>query len=259
MNDIGNEFHEILGMLKEYINYQKVCGVDYAPVENNGYRDNSAEQYLDMDDTLARELHNIKPRLPKAREDEDMNKETKLSGLKQELEGCTRCKLADNRTTLVLGEGSLDAKLVFVGEAPGRDEDVSGRPFVGRAGKLLTKIIQAMGLRREDVYIMNIVKCRPPENRNPAEDEISQCEPFMLRQIQIIKPKIICTLGTFSSQQLLGTKTPISKLRGKFHNYHGVKLMPTFHPAFLLRNASKKREVWEDMQMIMKEYGEKGG
>jgi DNA polymerase len=152
----------------------------------------------------------------------------------------------------VFGEGSIGAKLVFVGEAPGEEEDNQGRPFVGRAGQLLTKIISAMGLAREDVYICNILKCRPPGNRNPKEDEIANCEPFLVKQLEAINPEIICALGTFAAKTLLRSESPISAIRGKFHNYHGRKLMPTYHPAYLLRNPDAKKLVWEDVQKIMK-------
>lgn len=177
-----------------------------------------------------------------------------LEIIRKEVEGCTRCRLHKTRTRAVPGEGRGDARLVFIGEGPGRDEDIQGRPFVGKAGQLLTRIIEAINLKREDVYITNIVKCRPPENRNPREDEIKACESYLQRQLDIIKPKIICALGTFAAQALLGSEIPISRLRGKFHTYRNIKLMPTYHPAYLLRNPSEKRAVWEDMQMIQKEY-----
>jgi uracil-DNA glycosylase family 4 len=167
---------------------------------------------------------------------------------------CRRCKLHESRTHIVFGKGNPQARLVFVGEGPGRDEDLQGEPFVGLAGQLLTKIIQAMRLTREEVYITNIVKCRPPENRNPQPDEIAACRPFLQEQLRIIKPRIICALGTFAAQTLLQTDQKISALRGRFHDYRGMALMPTYHPAFLLRNPSFKRDVWEDMKKIMREY-----
>jgi DNA polymerase len=175
-----------------------------------------------------------------------------LAGVREELGECTRCPLHRSRRNLVFGEGSAGAKLVFVGEAPGEEEDNQGRPFVGRAGQLLTKIIDAMGLKREDVYICNILKCRPPGNRNPKEDEIATCEPFLMKQIEAINPEIICALGTFAAKTLLRTESPISAIRGKFHDYHGRKLMPTYHPAYLLRNPDAKKLVWDDVQKIMK-------
>ena len=175
-----------------------------------------------------------------------------LTGVREELGECTRCPLHRTRRNLVFGEGSAGAKLVFVGEAPGEEEDNQGRPFVGRAGQLLTKIIDAMGLKREEVYICNILKCRPPGNRNPKEDEIATCEPFLLKQLEAINPEIICALGTFAAKTLLRTESPISAIRGKFHDYHGRKLMPTYHPAYLLRNPDAKKLVWDDVQKIMK-------
>ncbi len=177
-----------------------------------------------------------------------------LETIKADLGDCRRCKLHSARTQIVFGTGSPRAKLLFVGEAPGREEDLQGEPFVGQAGQLLNKIIQAMQLRREEVYIGNIVKCRPPENRNPEPDEIMACEPFLIKQIQVIRPKLICALGTFAAQTLLKTEEKISSLRGKFHLYQGIPLMPTYHPAYLLRNPNRKREVWEDMKKIKKEY-----
>ena len=175
-----------------------------------------------------------------------------LATIRADLGECRRCGLADGRKNIVFGVGNPAARLMFVGEAPGRDEDIQGEPFVGEAGQLLTKIIQAMGLGREDVYICNVLKCRPPENRNPHHDEIEACGPFLLRQVKAIAPRAIIALGTFAAQTLLETRDPISRLRGRFHDYHGIPLMPTFHPAFLLRSPEKKREVWADVQQVMK-------
>ena len=182
------------------------------------------------------------------------NKEEQLVKVLQEMANCRLCQLAKTRHNLVFGDGNPHAQIVFVGEAPGADEDEQGLPFVGRAGQLLTDIIvKGMKLERKDVYICNILKCRPPGNRNPLPDEISKCEPFLKKQLQIISPKIICALGTFAAQTLLHMDIPISALRGRFHSYEGIKLMPTYHPAYLLRNQSAKKPVWEDVQMIMKE------
>ena len=176
-----------------------------------------------------------------------------LAALKADIGDCTRCKLHGlGRTQVVFGMGNPSADLMFVGEAPGADEDEQGMPFVGRSGQLLTKIIEAIDLKREDVYIANVIKCRPPQNRNPEPDEINTCEPFLFRQIEVIKPKVIVTLGKFAAQTLLRTEEPISKLRGRMFDYHGAKLIPTFHPAYLLRNPSSKREVWEDMKLVKK-------
>ncbi len=173
-----------------------------------------------------------------------------LEDVRKELGDCKRCKLHRSRQTIVFGEGNEQATLMFIGEGPGYDEDVQGRPFVGKAGQLLTKIIESINLSREEVYIANIVKCRPPQNRNPEPDEIESCTPFLMRQILVIRPKIICALGTFSAQTLLKTDTKITSLRGKVYDVDGMKIVPTYHPAFLLRNPERKREVWEDMKKI---------
>lgn len=196
-----------------------------------------------------------------------------LEELYQEVGECRKCGLWRSRTKPVFGAGSERAGLVFVGEAPGRDEDLQGQPFVGAAGKLLTRILESIGLKREEVYITNILKCRPPGNRNPSSEEIQTCRGYLARQLAIIKPRIICALGTFAAQTLLGTSEPISRLRGRFHacpvkdslglghldasdgaGGQDVKLMPTFHPAALLRNPSYKRLVWEDMKLLGEEY-----
>jgi uracil-DNA glycosylase family 4 len=177
-----------------------------------------------------------------------------LDSIRQELGECTRCRLHEGRNRLVFGAGDPHAALVFVGEGPGREEDLQGKPFVGRAGELLTRIIEAIDLTREEVYIANIVKCRPPNNRDPRPDEIQTCLPFLLKQLEAIRPRIICCLGTFAAQTLLGSEEKISALRGRFHAYQGAKLMPTYHPAFLLRNPQFKKAVWEDMKMIREEY-----
>ncbi len=164
---------------------------------------------------------------------------------------CSRCKLhALGRTRVVFGVGHPSAELMFVGEAPGADEDLQGEPFVGRAGQLLTRIIEAIGLRRDEVYIANVIKCRPPNNRNPEPDEVEQCEPFLFRQIDTIKPKVIVALGKFAAQSLLRTNDPITRLRGREYRYRDAILMPTYHPAYLLRNPGAKREVWEDMKRV---------
>lgn len=176
----------------------------------------------------------------------------RLEAVRLELGECRRCSLADLRHSIVFGEGNPQADLVFVGEAPGADEDAQGRPFVGAAGQLLTKIIAAMGLAREDVYICNILKCRPPGNRDPLPGEIAACEPFLIRQLAAIGPKVICALGGFAAHTLLKSEAPITVLRGRFHRYQGIPLMPTFHPAYLLRNEGAKKQVWEDVRKIMK-------
>jgi len=174
-----------------------------------------------------------------------------LRDIREDIGDCVRCKLHGlGRTQIVFGVGNPRADLMFVGEAPGADEDIQGEPFVGRAGQLLTKIIEAIGLARGDVYIANVLKCRPPGNRNPEPDEVEQCEPFLLRQIDVVKPKVIVALGKFAAQCLLKTNDPITRLRGREYKYRNAVLIPTYHPAYLLRTPSAKREVWEDMKRV---------
>jgi len=216
--DIQRELQELVTQIKAHLRYQKDLGIDTL---------------------LSR--REVSP-LPG------------LDAIRQELGECTRCRLHQGRQRVVFGEGNPGATLCFVGEAPGRDEDLQGRPFVGKAGELLTRIIEAIDLTREEVYIANIIKCRPPENRNPQPDEIDTCLPFLQKQLAAIHPKIICALGTFAAQTLLGTEERISQLRGRFYQYQGALLMPTYHPAFLLRNPQYKRDVWEDMKKIRDEY-----
>ena len=179
-----------------------------------------------------------------------------LQQLREAIGDCRRCKLCAGRTRLVFGTGNPNARLMFIGEGPGRDEDLQGEPFVGRAGQLLTDIItKGMGLKREDVYIANVVKCRPPENRNPEPDEVAACERFLKKQIELIHPEVIVALGKFAVQTLLQSRMPITKLRGQWHTYQGIKLMPTFHPAYLLRNPGDKKLVWEDIKKVIEALG----
>ncbi len=174
----------------------------------------------------------------------------RMAALAGEAAACQRCPLHHTRTNVVVGEGPLEARLVFVGEAPGQDEDLQGRPFVGRAGQLLTKMIEAMGLQREQVYIANVLKDRPPGNRTPLPEEVAACVPFLHEQLAIIQPRVICTLGAVAAHALLETPTALSHLRGRFHQYRGIPLMSTYHPAYLLRNPDAKRVVWEDLKQV---------
>jgi uracil-DNA glycosylase len=188
---------------------------------------------------------------PKAQSPKSGESGESLAAIREDIGDCVRCKLCSlGRRQIVFGVGNPNADLMFVGEAPGRDEDIQGIPFVGRAGQKLTQIIEAIGLTRDDVYIANVIKCRPPENRNPEPDEVEQCEPFLFRQVDTIKPKVIVALGTFAAKSLLKSTDSISRLRGRVYDYRGAKLVPTFHPAFLLRNPSCRREVWEDMKKV---------
>ena len=220
-NQIEQELQHILHALQDYLLYQKEQGVEGLPTHPHP---------------------------------SDLSKAQLLEEIRRELGECTRCKLHPHRRHIVFGTGNPETRLVFVGEGPGEDEDIQGKPFVGRAGQLLTKIINSINLTREEVYITNIIKCRPPQNRNPEPDEITTCQPFLLKQLDVIQPKIICALGTFAAQTLLQTDEKISHLRGRFISYRNTTLIATFHPAFLLRNPQRKRDVWEDMKMIRKEY-----
>jgi uracil-DNA glycosylase family 4 len=177
-----------------------------------------------------------------------------LGAIRRDLGDCRRCQLSAGRKHIVFGQGDPKAKLVLVGEAPGYEEDVQGIPFVGEAGQLLTKMLKAINLSREEVYICNIIKCRPPKNRNPEPEEIAACIPFLQRQIEAISPRLICTLGAFAAQALLQSTQSISKLRGEFYRYKDIPLLPTYHPAYLLRNAGRKRQAWEDMQKLQEAY-----
>jgi uracil-DNA glycosylase family 4 len=212
----NDELQQLLSQAKEHLKFLKQIGVDW-------YWNKSRKQ----DD-----------------------KKIAMEALRQQVLNCHRCPLAQSRTNVVFGSGNIDAELMFVGEAPGYYEDQQGIPFVGAAGRLLDKILKAINLNRGQVFIGNILKCRPPENRDPLPAEIEQCHDYLLRQIELIKPKIICALGRFAAQTLLGSKIPISQLRGKFWDYQDIKLVATYHPAYLLRNPGQKRDVWEDMKMI---------
>jgi len=217
---------------------------------------NSQEIGLDAPFLSKNSLNYLKkgPQLDVAPSEENFSCNS-LKELEDFISDCDRCKLGKERKNIVFGEGSPDARLVFVGEAPGMEEDLTGKPFVGLAGKLLTDIIKAMGLTRVDVYICNIVKCRPPRNREPEPDEIGTCLPFLKAQISLIKPEIICALGRISVQSMVNRDLKITRDRGEWHEFMGIPLMPTYHPAYLLRYPQAKRQVWEDMQEIMKELG----
>ncbi len=221
------EFKEIIGQIKNHLIMNKEMGLEPPTL---------SPSTLDYLQTRPSQLNSI----------ED---------LREFIGDCRRCKLHQGRTNLVFGEGSPEARLVLVGEGPGREEDLAGAPFVGEAGKLLTRIIKAMGLTRETVYICNVVKCRPPNNRDPEGDEIETCIPFLKKQIDLIGPQVICTLGRIAGQALFGDQFKISEERGTWHSFMDIPLMPTYHPAYLLRNPSAKRQVWEDVQKVMRHMG----
>ncbi len=230
--------NEITERLRKAMEFYRDLGFEYLPVKNAGVL-NAHRQQSETPGDYTR------------------NRDEDLKNLRAGIGDCRRCKLSKGRKNIVFGEGSSYAKLMFVGEGPGRDEDIQARPFVGEAGKLLTKLIVRMGMKREEVYIANIVKCRPPLNRNPEEDEITACRPFVEKQIEIISPRVIVCLGKVSAQALLGTNIPISRLRGDFLEYKGIPVMPTFHPAYLLRNPKDKWLTWDDMQKVLEKM--KGG
>ncbi len=184
-----------------------------------------------------------------------LNKSAALTEILEDIGECTRCRLHKGRTKLVFGVGNVNADIMFVGEGPGADEDKQGEPFVGRAGQLLNNMITAMGIRREDVYIANVVKCRPPDNRTPEKDECDTCSPFLMRQIEVIQPKIIVALGAVAAKNLLGVNDSMANLRGKIYDFKGTKLVATYHPAYLLRDPRQKAEAWKDLQIVMRELG----
>jgi DNA polymerase len=224
---LQEEVKEIVGQLKSHMSLNQSMGLEppcLSP-EARAYLDGGVSQPISLED------------------------------LREDIGDCRRCKLYQDRNTLVFGEGSPKARLVFVGEGPGREEDQVGKPFVGEAGRLLTRIIEAMGLTRESVYICNVVKCRPPNNRDPEGDEIESCLPFLKRQLNLIQPDVICALGRVAAQTLLGKEFRITRERGKWQSFMDTPMMPTYHPAYLLRNPSAKREVWEDIQEIMRHLG----
>lgn len=242
----GHSFHTIAAAsLREYVATLQATGLDGIPVAMAGSVP-AAEEHPGKVAPKAREPGAVKG---------GVQRHESLEEIRKDLGECQRCKLGRTRKNMVFGVGNPEARLVFVGEGPGADEDLKGEPFVGEAGQVLNRIITAMGLRREDVYICNVVKCRPPGNRDPEQDEIAACSAFLLRQLQSIKPEVVVALGKFASQTLLGTKEPISRLRGKFRDFHGIPLMPTFHPSYLLRNKGDSGpfwDVWDDMTQVLR-------
>ena len=241
----SSEFYETAQALENYLRFCKEIGIEELPA---GFAAGGTE--------IADTERNGTVLLNDRRGPGGSSAVKTLSEIREELGDCTRCRLCETRKSIVFGEGNPRARLVFVGEGPGRDEDIQGRPFVGRAGQLLTKIIRAMKLERKDVYICNVVKCRPPGNRNPQPDEVASCEPFLMKQIESINPEVIVSLGSVATGLMLKLKNfKMGQLRGTFHQYGNSKLMITYHPAALLRNPSLKKPVWEDMKLVMRELG----
>jgi uracil-DNA glycosylase family 4 len=244
MTDIRQELLDLVTQVRAHLEYQKALGVLGIEATSPSFSSASPDTQISAEKTMEHVDH------------ESSIKSSELSAIREELGNCTRCKLHKGRTNIVFGEGNPKAVLVFVGEGPGLEEDQRGRPFVGAAGQLLTDIIvKGMKIKREDVYICNIVKCRPPDNRNPEPDEIDACGPFLEKQLAAINPAVIVALGNTALRTLLKTSEGITALRGKWQTYHSIPLMPTFHPAYLLRNPKGKKLVWEDIQQVMKKLG----
>ncbi len=235
-----NNRPDIINGVRKAMEFYRELGFEYLPVKMDAFSDvlSTADVSLQRDSSVM----DVGP---------DIGYGKTLVGLKEDIGECQRCKLSKGRKNIVFGEGNPDADLMFIGEGPGRDEDIQARPFVGDAGKLLANLIVKLGMKREEVYIANIVKCRPPHNRNPEGDEISKCRTYLERQIDIIQPKVIVCLGKVSANAVLEVDTAISKLRGNFFDYHDIPVMSTFHPAYLLRNPKDKWLTWEDMQKVI--------
>ncbi len=246
MNDIHDAFLRIVSDVRTDLEYRKALGVSFIEPAFFTVPAAAAPPAAAVPEKQTKAAQSAAKRGP----------EGGLPAVREDLGECTRCRLHQGRKTIVFGEGTPEAVLVFVGEGPGQEEDIEGRPFVGAAGQLLTDIIvKGMGLSREDVYICNIVKCRPPNNRNPEPDEINACEPFLAAQVHAIRPRVIVALGNVAAKTLLKTGEGITALRGTWHAYHGIPLMPTFHPAYLLRNPRDKKLVWADIQQVMAKLG----
>lgn len=257
-----SELKQIIDDLKNHLEFQKSMGVGRVSIQKTAGKETPAKEPekepVRPQETMTAKKTN-KEDLINVEEQIDMfgsaSKKMTLEEIKKEIEKAMASKLYEGSTQIVFGEGNPKARLVFVGEAPGRDEDTQGRPFVGRAGQLLNKIIEAMGLKRSDVYISNIVKSRPPDNRTPTPEEMAAWEPYLFQELRTIEPDVVVCLGSTAAQSILKTKTSLGSLRGKFHSYGKIKIMVTYHPAALLRNPNFKKPLWEDMQVVMKELG----
>jgi DNA polymerase len=245
---VMNKKTEIIGEVKKAMEFYRELGFTYLPV----HRADILELQVKQKPTGYESPGEANVDVSEQKVHYGSGQDDSLKVLRDEIGDCRRCKLSEKRNNIVFGEGRADARLMYIGEGPGRDEDLQARPFVGDAGKLLTKLIVKLGFKREDVYIANIVKCRPPLNRNPEADEISVCKLFLEKQIEIIKPAVIVCLGAVAAHSLLGIKVPISRLRGNFYQYNEIPVMPTFHPAYLLRNPGDKWLTWDDMHKVLK-------
>lgn len=260
-----SETNDILNKIENYFNYIKDKNLLIFSKEVESYEKflNSKFDYIPQYSQYSQDSNSTTSEVIKEEKasysnikvcDEDWKNAKTLDELKEKIEECKKCDLWKTRTNFVFGTGNPKAKVVVVGEAPGAEEDKQGKPFVGRAGQLLTQILASVGFDREEVFICNVLKSRPPENRNPLPEEIKACEPYLIKQLDIIKPKLILCVGTFAAQTLLKTKDSLGKMRGSFHIYNGIPLLVTFHPAALLRNPNWKRPTWEDVQLFKKEY-----
>lgn len=267
MREILEEYLSVLSSIKAYLEELRRCGYFELP-GTDSEEETSKERRLKVGDLTFREkraegrrviVRSSPPEIPSLfgstpSDGSGLFKGYDMERLREEAFSCRRCELYKTRTKVVFGVGDENATLMFVGEAPGRDEDLQGEPFVGRAGQLLDRILAAIGLSRDEVYIANVLKCRPPDNRDPLLSEVEACWPFLMRQIELIRPKLICALGRHAAHTLLKTSASLKSLRGRFHSYHGIKLLVTYHPASLLRNPDLKRPTWEDMKMLRAEY-----
>lgn len=251
--DIATQFHELVSAFRAKLEWEYERGRRWITVSRSEPSHEISNAILPIEDLSSDHRSHIDGDEHRDESVTVKSRAVTLDAVRRELGDCQRCRLASERTHLVFGVGSETANLMFIGEAPGFHEDQQGEPFVGQAGQLLTKMIVAMGLTRDEVYICNIIKCRPPNNRNPLDDELNACEPFLRKQIDCIKPRLMIALGNYAAKALLRTDLGITKLRGEFYSYQGIPLMPTFHPAYLLRNPAGKRLAWNDLQKVMAE------
>jgi DNA polymerase len=262
INEILQDFESYLKFYKKNYNYLiqkdelKSDNIYELDIESDFSTDSVKDEFIQNYSSTKTENtdEDMAKKIAKVTTLEEWQNAKNLADLREAIKDCKKCPLWKTRTNFVFGEGNPKAKLVVIGEAPGADEDEQGKPFVGRAGKLLTEILKAVNFTREEVFICNILKSRPPNNRNPLPEEIEACEPYLFKQLGLIKPKLILCVGTFAAQTLLRSKEPLGKMRGKFHEYQGIPTMVTFHPAALLRNPNWKRPTWEDVQLLRKEY-----